>query len=279
MRPILLLLVIPLLVFAQPASFDLRRAGSETRGAVTVEDVTFANATGGRTEAYLVIPPGRGKSAGALFVHWYESESPLSNRKQFLDEAVELGNRGLVSLLISTPWSDPDWYKKRDVTQDYQNYDNAAKDIERALDLLAAHPRVDAKRLAFVGHDYGAMHGLVAAVRSHRLLAAVALQAFTPKFSDWAMFGRKLTPDQRQEIITELAPLDPSRFLGELSSATPVLFQFATMDVFVPRERAEALYAAAPGPKRIMWYQAGHGLNDQASKDRQKWLRETLKLR
>ena len=58
-----------------------------------------------------------------------------------------------------------------------------------------------------------------------------------------------------------------------------MLLQFAEKDFYVPRDHAEALYAAARGPKQILWYQAGHGLNDQASQDRRKWLRQTLKLK
>jgi len=279
MRPFIALLAIPVLAIAQARPFDARQNGVETREGVRIEDVSFANPGGGRTDAYLVLPSGKGKSPGALFVHWYESESPLSNRKQFLEEAVELGKQGLVSLLVSTPWSDPEWYKKRDVTRDYQTYDQAAGDLQRALDFLATQPRVDPKRLALVGHDYGAMHGLLAAVRSKREFKAVALQAFTPKFSDWAMYGRRLTPEQREEIVKELTPLDPIRFLGELSPKAPVLFQFANKDFFVPKDRAESLYAAARGPKKILWYEAGHGLNDQAARDRRQWLRETLRLK
>jgi hypothetical protein len=33
------------------------------------------------------------------------------------------------------------------------------------------------------------------------------------------------------------------------------------------------------GPKQILWYQTDHGLNQQASLDRQKWLHEALKLK
>ena len=286
MKAPLLTLAVALAAIAQTPSFDydhakpldIRVAGTETRGMVRIDDISFTSLDGGRTAAYVVIPPGRAKAAGALFVHWYESESPLSNRKQFLNEAVELARHGLLSLLVSTPWSDPQWYQKRDVARDYENSIQEVRELLRALDVLAAQPRVDRNRMALVGHDFGAMYGILAAA-SEKRVSAVALQAFTGSFSDWFLYNQKqLTPDARQRVIDRLAPLDPLKFLGQLGS-TPVLLQFAEKDFYVPRDHAEALYAAVRGPKQILWYQAGHGLNDQASQDRQKWLRQTLKLK
>jgi dienelactone hydrolase len=282
----LLAFAFALVATAQTPSFDydrakpldIRVAGTETRGTVRIDDISFASVEGGRTEAYLVTPPGQGKTAGALFVHWYDSESPLSNRKQFLNEAVELAQHGLVSLLVATPWSDPQWYQKRDVTRDYENSVQEVRELRRALDVLAAQPRVDRKRMALVGHDFGAMYGILAAA-SEKRLSAVALQAFTGSFSDWFLYNQKqLTPDARQRVIERLAPLDPLKFIAQLGS-TPVLLQFAEKDFYVPSDHAEALNAAVRGPKQILWYQAGHGLNDQASQDRQKWLRQALKLK
>lgn len=281
-----LALAVALAAAAQTPSFDydrakpldIRVAGTEMRGMVRIDDISFASLEGARTAAYLVIPSGRGKVAGALFVHWYESESPLSNRKQFLNEAVELARQGLVSLLVATPWSDPQWYQKRDVTRDFENSIQEVRELRRAMDVLAAQPRIDRQRMALVGHDFGAMYGILAAAAEKRV-SAIALQAFTGSFSDWFLYNQKqLAPDARRHVIDRLAPLDPLKFLGQLGS-TPVLLQFAEKDFYVPRNHAEALYATVRGPKQILWYQAGHGLNDQASQDRQKWLREALKLK
>jgi hypothetical protein len=38
------------------------------------------------------------------------------------------------------------------------------------------------------------------------------------------------------------------------------------------------LHAAAPDPKTIRWYSAGHGLNQQALFDRHDWLHEQVGL-
>jgi hypothetical protein len=41
---------------------------------------------------------------------------------------------------------------------------------------------------------------------------------------------------------------------------------------------AEDLHKAAPDPKTIRWYEAGHGLNQQAAFDRMDWLHEEIGL-
>ena len=40
----------------------------------------------------------------------------------------------------------------------------------------------------------------------------------------------------------------------------------------MPPADAEVYQAAGSEPKTIMWYDAGHGLNDEAVQDRMEWL-------
>ena len=121
------------------------------------------------------------------------------------------------------------------------------------------------------------MYGILAASSGPKP-AAMALQAFTASFSDWFLYNqRSLSPEARQAVIDRLAPLDPVKYLPALGSM-PVLMQFAQKDFYVPVPKAESLFAAAAGLKKILWYDAGHGLNAQASHDRVAWLIETLRL-
>src|SRR6476661_8050244 len=90
--------------FDYPADrpIDVRQVSSNDRSGVTVQEITYAKAGEGRNAATLVIPP---KTASAqhpavLFVHWYEPPNPTSNRTEFVDDAVQLGGLGTVSLLI-----------------------------------------------------------------------------------------------------------------------------------------------------------------------------------
>ena len=170
--PLLLLLAAPALFeYNSGASLDVRTVSTDMRVNVQIRDITFANASGGRTAAYLVSPEKPGHSAGVLFVHWYEPESKDSNRTQFLEQAVELASSGTVSLLIATMWSQPDWFAKRTRSDDFANSVKQVKELRRALDVLLATPGVDRRCIAYVGHDFGAMYGAVLAGVDRRVKA------------------------------------------------------------------------------------------------------------
>jgi len=152
-----------ILVAAQdPASvfaYDRRRpaevvaAGTELRGAAVVTDLTYRTLTGARRAAYLVTPAKApaGPQPAVLFVHWYEPPNPTSSRKQFLPDAIELAADGVVSLLIDTMWSNPDWFTSRDPESDLGHSIEQVKELRRALDVLASRPGVDPSRVFYVG--------------------------------------------------------------------------------------------------------------------------------
>ena len=279
-------LLVSILTFSQLATvdfsydrrlpLDVRDTKIEDRDGIQVRDITYANLSGGRTAAYLVGPPGKSRCAGILFVHWYEPPAPDSNRTQFLGQAVTLARHGAISLLIETMWSDPNWFRTRKQADDYDNSVRQVKELRRALDVLLSLGRVDPMRLAYVGHDFGAMYGALLPAVDGRP-TAYALQAGTMSFSEWFLLGPKLEGEARRQFIEQLAPLDPVRYIGA-AAPHPVLFQFAHTDRFVPVDKAEAFFAAAKEPKQILWYDAGHGLNDQAVKDRMEWLVRQLRL-
>ena len=242
--------------------------------AALVRDVSFPNSTGGKTAAYLVEPssPGAKKGPGVLFVHWYETDAPDSNRSQFLREAIPLAEDGVTSLLIDTMWSDPPWFLTRDSSHDFEQSEKQVRDLGKALDYLMANSKVDPAAVAYVGHDFGAMYGMVLASRDKRV-KAWAFQAATASFSDWFLYYPKREGAAKQAVIDRLAPLDPVKHIG---SASPVLLQFAKKDQFVTEEKAKQLIDAAHEPKRVIWYESGHALTMQASADRLIWLRQQL---
>jgi dienelactone hydrolase len=147
------------------------------------------------------------------------------------------------------------------------------KDLRRALDVLRSRPGLDPARTAYVGHDFGAMYGTLAAAVDRRITHFVFM-AGTASFSDWFLYGPpKLTGAARDAFVKELAPLDPVRWIGALRM--PLLMQFADNDEHVSAARREALRAAAPGAD-VRVYKAGHELNDEATRQRLDWLRSQL---
>lgn len=231
---------------------------------------------GYRRMAELIYPEGRASLAAILYVHWYEPEAPDSNRSQFITEATEMAKRGAACLLIETMWSDPDFFLKRTQEDDPQNSIQQVVDIRRAIDFLLAQPDIDPNRFAYVGHDFGGMYGVLAGSLDKRPMHYVIMAA-TPRFPDWYLYAPKLEGEAREAFIRQMAEIDPITHVKNLSPA-PILFQFATDDFHVPRERAEEFFAAAKEPKELRWYEAGHGLNEKASQERIQWLTENLLL-
>ena len=229
-----------------------------------------------RRVAEIFRPEGDEARAAILYVHWFEPHAHDSNRSQFVDEAKELARGGAVCLLIETLWSDLDFFLKRTQAEDGQNSIEEVVNIRRALDLLLTQPGVDPARVAYVGHDFGGMYGVLAGSLDQRP-GHYVIMAATPRFPDWYLYLPKLEGEAREAFIRQMSEIDPITHIPDLTPAQ-VFFQFAADDFHVPKERAEEFFGAAKDPKEMKWYEAGHGLNEEATKDRTAWLKQKLDL-
>jgi dienelactone hydrolase len=264
-----------LFAYDKTAPINLVEAGRETRGPAVIRDVTFTPA-GRPVKAYLVTPAaGEGLHAAILYVHWL-GEPATTNRTQFLDEAMALASRGVVSLLVEGMWAEPNWYKHRVPEEDHAHAVRQVIELRRAMDLLLAQPGVDATRVALVGHDFGAMYGMIAEALDRRARTCVFM-APTPHFEDWFLFRQQ--PKDLVAYKAQLAPLDPVRFVPHLTPA-PVFFQFANKDFYVTADEAAEFYAAAGPRKQMATYDCDHALHLPAvAADRVAWLFRELELK
>ena len=251
----------------------VKEVSSEQRGDVTVRDITFSPGAGRETKAYLVIPKGNGPFAGILWVHWLGEEK--SNRTQFLEEAIELASKGTASLLVDAMWSTPNWFGKRIPEKDYENSIRQVIDLRRALDLLLSQSNVDKTRIGFVGHDYGAMYGMLMAGVDQRINTFVFIAA-TQSLNDWAFLGPQ--PKSKAAYLKQNANLELTDSLRQVRNAS-TLFQFGKSDFYVSQADGAILFAAANEPKQRKIYDAGHKMeSSEIVKDRNEWLIKQLKL-
>jgi predicted esterase len=259
--------------YDRSAAFDVRQTGTNTEEGAVIRDITFVGRKTPIT-AYLVTPEqSEGPFAAILYVHWL-GEKETTNRSEFLKEAVALAGQGVVSLLINAMWAEPKWYDNRVPEQDYDHAIQQVIELRRSLDFLISQPGIDPQRIAFVGHDFGAMYGIVAGALDRRPTTYV-LMAGTPHLIDWFLFARQ--PKSLDEYRRQLAPLDPIAFLPQLSPA-PVFFQFGSRDEYVSAEVASKFFAAAAPRKQMAVYDAGHDLqSSDAVADRITWLMRALK--
>ncbi len=253
---------------------DLEETGVEHQNGVAVHDISYASQANGRVTAYLVTPPGAGPFAGVMFVH----PAPGS-RATFLDESVALAQQGALGLLIEAPWARGEaWGRTLGQPEgDRDAFIHIAIDLRRAVDLLTSRTDVDANRIGYVGHSFGALFGGMLAGAEKRI-RAFALLAGTGSFADVAVLNMPFLKGQVLEAYTQaMTPIDPINYVRH-AAPSALFFQFGLQDEAFPRDKVAAFAEAGSEPKFIKWYDADHFLNDEARNDRIEWLRTRLGL-
>lgn len=262
-------------LFAYDAELRLviHERGRRAAGSAVIRDVELAGAAGS-DEAYLIEPTGGGQGAAVLFLHWFDDRAADGNREEFVDEAVGLAARGVVSLLPKGvfPWKAP----PTDAAADTSRIADQVVRQRRYLDLLMARSDVASGRLALVGHDFGAMHAAIVASVDRRPAAAVLI-APVPRWADWFLPFWPIAGD-RYDYLRALAPYDP---ITHVASAAParLLFQFARNDFYIAAMTGGEVMRAASEPKALKSYDADHAMKDPAARaDRLAFLEEALRL-
>src|SRR5688572_2408806 len=267
---------------------DVKEIHVEESDGVRIHDISYQSPKGGRVTAYLVVPAGpRRKFAAVIFMH-----ARPGSRRNFLDEALALAKAGAVSLLIDAPFSRSGESKREfdpTVTKpeaDRDIYIQTVIDLRRGVDLLQSRSDVDPKRIAFVGHSYGAHTGALLAGVEKRIRAYV-IMAGAPSLTEFLRTSTipaivktrdSLTKQQQENYFKTLAAVDPINYISHVAPAAPFL-QFGKTDGYPTEENARLYSEKASKPKLIKFYEAGHALNDEAKRDRAIWLRQRLSLR
>lgn len=234
-------------------------------------DVTPASFSGARSpvSATLVTPRHKGRYPAVIFVPDY------GRRDEFLPEALLLARAAppAISLLIDGPQERPVGWRHSfnalsDSDNDHDIHIQAVIDIRRGIDMLAQRSDVDAGRIAYVGHGYGANWGAILSSIETRLRAYVLVAGFPSLAdlmesddSDMANLRFSLGPERFARYRASISAVDPIRFTPFWGGA-PILFQFGRFDQFVPRAEAERLVHSIPRPQKVIFYDAGHSVND-----------------
>lgn len=262
----------PSLDYDRTAPLEVETREMAVRDGVRIQSISFAGPKGGRAEGFLVAPEKTiGKTGGIVWMH-------SGGKYENLPDAVLAAQIGAVSIVLEPSEPDEDPVKWRDAMI------RAVVSIRRAFDVLAARADVDPRRIAYAGHSFGAMMGVVA-VSDKRFKAAVfevgllgmSIHIRTSPHP-WAAGIRKELGDKLEPFLKVLEPLDAVHYVGQLSP-TVLLFQSARLDMGVPEKDALDFYNAASTPKRLEWYNTGHDVLDIAAiSDRMRFLAGQLGL-
>jgi len=264
------------------APLDVKEISVETRGNVSIHNITYASPAGGVVPAYLVVPKASGKFAAILWGHWMMPNSPTANRKEFLDEAVVLAPTGVVSLLIDAPQAREGFKPASSSATIVQQ----VIDLRRGMDLLLSRQDVDPKRIAYVGHSWNTGTGAILDAVDKRFAAFVfmsgpqsvkelVLNSDAPR-----MVAMRKTADLAKlaQDLQSAAWADAGNYAAHLGPA-PVFFEYAMHDEdWCPLQDAKDYYAMSSGQKLAKFYDSTHALNAEARRDRFSFLSNHLAL-
>ncbi len=271
--------------YDQRAPLGIKEVGVERRGEVRVHDITYTSPKGGVVPAYLVVPQGKGPFAAVIWGHWCWGNSPMRNRKEFLDEAVALAQAGVVSLLTDGPIARPGHKVNNEPLneEDVADLVQQVTDMRRGVDLLLARKDVDPKRIAYVGHSCNAVVGAILSGVERRfkafvLMAATMSDEVSMKTPEYEQYRQKVGPEKVDAFQAKYSWTDQGKYVSHAAPAV-VFLQYGSQETFLTPERARLYAAVVSEPKRFELYDAPHALNAAARRDRIAFLTQQLKLK
>ena len=251
----------------------------EQENGYTVHDISYPSAKSGDVPAYLVVPEGPGPFAGIILMH-----GSSGSRETMLPFAKDLVHTGAVVLTLSAPSAripGRDWITFTPMDREEQI--QLMVDLRRGVDLLSQHEKVDPSRIGYIGYSYGAaMGGLLAGIepriKAYGLMVGDGglVNHFTDDGEPVGGF-EQFDPARREQWLEAMEPIEPIHYVGH-ASPSALFFQNARADQLVSEEDALAYQAAGSEPKKVQWYESGHGLPEQAYVDMIDWLAEQIAI-
>jgi poly(3-hydroxybutyrate) depolymerase len=249
----------------------------EQEAGYSLHDIAYPSPKGGDVTAYLLVPEGSGPFAAILLMH-----GSSGSRESLLPFAKDLVITGAVVMTIDGPAAR---VKARNwltfTPQDREEQIQLIVDLRRGVEILTQQKGVDSSRIGFIGYSYGAaMGGLLAGVE-HRIQAYGLMVGdgglVTHFMEDGKPVGgfETLPAGMRETWLQAMEPIDSIHYVGH-ASPSALFFQNARYDSLVTEADALAYQASGSEPKRIEWYDSGHGLPAEAYIDTVNWLAEQI---
>lgn len=259
------------------APLNLQKTVESTKNGVEVSAIAFDSPDGGLVTGLLFDPVTRSSlRPGIVLMH-----GAPGNARQMAGQGQGLAEHGAVVIAIDAPFARRGGQWLRFTAADRAEQIQLIKDLQRAVDVLRARPNVDKERIAYLGISYGGAMGALFVGIERRIKAAVLVVGdgglVTHVTGPEDSYVAGLACGTRLNWFHAMVPIEPIRFIPH-ASPTALLLQSGQSDNLVSVADAEALHKAAPEPKTIRWYNAGHGLNLQALADRHEWLNGQIGL-
>ena len=257
------------------APLNLQKTVVSTTNGVERSGISYTGPDGGSVTGFMWDPVTRSSlRPGIVIMHGHPA-----NANAMSGMAQIYAQYGAVVIAIDAPFARRPGGAMTLFPLDSAEQIQVIKDLQRAVDVLRSHPNVDANRIGYIGASWGGATGALFVGIERRLKAAALVVGHPGQVSHATGPGGfknilGLPCARRVAWIRAMAPVEPIRFVRDAN--VPLLLQNGTMDEFIPEYEAAELHVAAPQPKTILWYVAGHGLNQQAVFDRHDWLVEKI---
>ena len=267
-----------LFAYDSDAPLNLQKAVQSSTNGVEVSAISFDSPDGGRVTGFMFDPVTRSSlRPGIVLMHGMPG-----NAGQLIGYGTGLAGDGAVVIAIDAPFARRSGPSVRFIAEDRDEQIQLIKDLQRAVDVLRAHPNVDDARIAYHGTSYGGAMGALFVGIERRLKAAALVVPDGGLVSHFTgpedmSFMAGLPCADRNAWLSAMTPIEPIRFIAN-APPTSLLIQSGRTDELVPAADAEELHSATPDPKTIRWYDAGHGLDQQAFFDRLDWLHAEIGL-
>jgi hypothetical protein len=266
--------------YDRDAPIDIQEEETWREGKATWIKFSYASPMGGRVDAKMAIPDGKGPFPAILLQH-----GGTGSLEDMVPVAKEFVRRGAVCLMFTDPYRRPGgWELTEYMGNTWPIFDERdlrikiqlIQDQRRAIDILERRQEVDPERMAYFGNSFGgAMGGLLAGVEDR--LVAYVLQVgdggLVEHTSDPGPDG--LNIHFSENWATLMWPTESLHFIGRAAPAA-ILFQNALVDIHTLPHDALRYQTAASEPKTVMWYPTGHGLPWYAVDDAAEWLQGYL---
>jgi len=216
---------------------------------------------GSSVPAVLLLPQDNDSAAAALLIHGFS----LTKEHMAASVGRELLANGIASLALDLPLHGErctnDFLSPGNPLELMDGWNAAQEECRLALEFLAAYPGVE--KLTLVGYSLGAFMGLKVAADDPNIRAVVlAACGDLPEYMPFVPMVRMIA--------------DPIQWVRRLKQR-PLLMLHGRQDTIVPAEQADRLFQAAGEPKKILWFDSGHILPQEAMARAAEWLRENTR--
>lgn len=149
--------------------------------------------------------------------------------------------------------------------QMFQRQHQAIMDVRETIDVAELLPRLDtSKGITLVGYSMGSWVDSVVGAADDRVKSMVL------------MVGGATDIPAAALLMPQIAAVDPRLAITHFAGR-PLLMLNGRHDPIVTPEMSKRLFAAAPDPKKQIWYDSGHLLPMEAYADAADWVAQTWK--